>query len=81
VLVRSVDPRIVARLVILNAQAGHIEESVRHAERLWIFNQDDYAPLGKMILEAIEPLGPVADPVRREVTARLQEAPEPSAQK
>src|SRR5262249_1154325 len=42
VLVRSVDPRIVARLVILNAQAGHIEESLRHAERLWIFNQDDY---------------------------------------
>ena len=81
VLVRSVDPRIVARLVILDAQAGRIEESLRHAERLWIFNKDDYAPLGKMILEAIEPLGAAADPVRREVTARLQEAPEPAARK
>jgi hypothetical protein len=81
VLVRSADPLIVARLVILNAQAGRIDESLRHAERLWIFNKDDYALLGKMILKAIEPLGATADPVRREVAARLQEAPEPAARK
>jgi len=81
VLVRSVDPRIVARLVILNAQAGHIEESLRHAGRLWIFHQDDYAPLGRMILEAIAPLGAAADPVRREITARLQEAPNTPARR
>lgn len=69
VMVRSVDARLIARLAILNAKAGHVEESVRHAQRLGIFYQDRYADLSKMILEATASLGAEADPLRRQLAA------------
>jgi O-antigen ligase len=69
VMVRSVDARLIARLTILNAKAGHVEESVRHAERLAIFYQDRYADLSRMILEATATLGSEADPLRRQLAS------------
>jgi hypothetical protein len=69
VMIRSADPRVIARLVILNAHAGRIDESVRHAQRLAAFAGDQYAPLSRMILEGVASLGPAADPLRRQLNA------------
>jgi len=61
------DPRLITRLVLLNAKAGRIDESVRHAARLRVFAGDQYDNQAKMILEATEHLGPEADPLRRQL--------------
>jgi hypothetical protein len=68
-LIAGAEPRLVARLVILYAKAGRMEESVRNAERLRIFRRVDYPGLSKVILDAVEPLGEAAEPLRRELAA------------
>jgi O-antigen ligase len=69
VMIRSADPRVIARLVLLNAHAGRIDESIRHAQRLAAFSGDQYAALSRMILEGVASLGPAADPLRRQLEA------------
>jgi O-antigen ligase len=68
-LVAGADPRLIARLVILYAKAGRMDESVRNAERLRVFHRGQYAETSRLILGAIEPLGAAADPVRRQLAA------------
>jgi hypothetical protein len=66
-LILGADPRLIARLVILYAKAGRMEESVRHAERLRVFDRGLYGDLGRMVLDALAPLSDTADPVRRQL--------------
>ena len=73
VLMVGVDYRTVARLVILEAKAGHIEESVRHAQRLGVFGGKQREAQTRLILQAIEKLGPEADPLRRQLALGIGE--------
>jgi len=66
-LIGGADSRLIARLVILYAKAGRMDESVRNAKRLGIFADADYAEISKMILQAVEPLGAAADPLRKQL--------------
>jgi len=66
-MIFGADPRLIGRLVILDAKAGRIDQSVRHAARLSVFHGDQYDKQTKIILEAIERLGPEADPLRRQL--------------
>jgi hypothetical protein len=68
-LILGANPRLIARLVILYAKAGRMDESVRNAERLLAFDTRDYADLSAMILKAVEPLGAAADPLRKQLAA------------
>lgn len=70
-LIAGAEPRLVARLVILYAKAGRIEESVRNAERLRVFHRGQYADLSRTILQAVEPLGAAADPLRNQLATAL----------
>jgi hypothetical protein len=63
-LILAADPRVIARLVILYAKAGRVEQSVQHAARLRVFDRGQYGDLGRSILDAIDPLGDAAEPVR-----------------
>lgn len=67
ILIMTAEPRLIARLVILYAKAGRMDESVRHAQRLLVFHGGFYADMSKVILEAVEPLGDAADPLRRQL--------------
>jgi hypothetical protein len=67
VLMFGADPRVIARLVILNAKAGRFEESLRHVERLKNFAGDQYEKQAKGVLEALGSLGPEADPLRHQL--------------
>jgi hypothetical protein len=70
-LIAGAEPRLVARLVFLYEKAGRMEESVRNAERLRVFHRGQYADLTRTILQAVEPLGSAADPLRNQLAAGL----------
>jgi hypothetical protein len=72
-LILAADPRVIARLVILYAKAGRVEQSVQHAARLRVFDRGQYSDLSRSILDAITPLGDVAEPVRRQLAASAAE--------
>jgi O-antigen ligase len=63
-LILGADPRLITRIVLLNARAGRIEEALRHVERLRIFHRRDYQELSKLILKSVEGLGPSVEPLR-----------------
>jgi len=66
-LIAGADPGVIARLVILYAKAGRMDESVRNAERLRVFAKADYAEISRKILQTVEPLGAAADPLRKQL--------------
>jgi hypothetical protein len=68
-LTRGAEPRLVARLVIVQANAGRIADSIRTADRLRVFHAGNYEELRALILEAVEHLGATADPLRLELAA------------
>lgn len=63
-LIQGAEPRLVARLVILLARAGQINEATQHYERLSVFGAADLRQYSSMILDAINDIDSRAAPLR-----------------
>jgi hypothetical protein len=70
VLILGADPRLIVRLVILNARAGHFDAAMRHAERMRVFQAAAFDSLATSVLDSIKDLGPEADPLRQYLRTR-----------
>lgn len=61
---QGADPRVIARLVVLYARAGRVDDSLKHAERLAVFFPEAISNGRQQMLSAIEDVGSEADPLR-----------------
>ena len=65
VLSRFAQPEAIERQILLLAQAGQVDEAVRHVDRLRVFARERYPKFRDAILEAISGQGGHLEPLRR----------------
>lgn len=65
VLTRLADEPLIVRHVLLLVQAGRVDESLAHVDRLKVFAGPDYPRFRDTILDSLADNGDVVEPVRR----------------
>lgn len=65
VLTRLADEPLIVRHILLLVQAGRVEESLAHVDRLKVFAGPDYPRLRDTVLDSLADNGDVVEPVRR----------------
>jgi hypothetical protein len=65
VLTRLADEPLIVRHILLLVQAGRVEESLAHVDRLKVFAGPNYPRLRDTVLDSLADNGDVVEPVRR----------------